>query len=284
MLVTARREARRSIAWITCIMLTLVAAGCSGADDSGTSDDTTTSSAAPSKPTIVCNGADEVNEDDDGAVPALLNGGQLPPGRWTTAETPPCPWALSADELLAVPECRAAATSAGAAPNDESRNGNARVTFSQAGHIQLDDRIEVYTSRRNVDSIRAILAGPGLAGCYTAALEQRATEAESATTVSDVSVSRFTVQPDAAALGLSFPAVAGYAADPGFAEGVDITFTRTSKGESIPVAMRVITFGGGGLMSTLTLTGSPEEVDAIDLTPTLRAAAASYLTMVSPDR
>jgi hypothetical protein len=144
-----------------------------------------------------------VNEDDDGAVVALLNGGQLPPGTWTTAKTPPCPWALSADELLAVPECRATATSAGAAPNDESRNGNARVTFSQAGDIQLDDRIEIYTSRQNVDSIRAILASPSMPECFTAALQQRATEEQPNTKISDVSASRFTVQPDAAALDLT---------------------------------------------------------------------------------
>ena len=48
----------------------------------------------------MCNGTDEFNQDDDGAVQALLAPSQLSPGDWATAELPPCPWALSADELL----------------------------------------------------------------------------------------------------------------------------------------------------------------------------------------
>ena len=194
---------------------------------------------------------------------------------------PPCPWALSADELLLAPECVAAAASAKAPANDQARNGNARTTFNRTGGIQLDDRIEVYTSSQNVDAIRAILAGPSTSACYAAAVRRAA--AERGVTVTDVSVRSFVVQPTAAALGLGFPATPGYAADPGFAAGLNITFTTTAGGSSTPVAMRVITFGSGGLMSTLTLIGgTPADLDAIDLTATLRAAAKDFKAMFGP--
>lgn len=274
----SRPRAPWTIGSILCLLLAVVASGCSSGDDAGESS--STSRAA----TVVCNGADEVNEDDDGAVGALLQGSQLPSNDWTTAATPPCPWALSADELLATPECRAAASSAAAPPNEEARNGNARVTFARADDMQLDDRIEIYTSRQNVDAIRAILAGPSVPACYTAALQRRATDEPAETTVRDVRVSSFAVQPDAAALGLGYPAAAGYPADAGFAEGVNITFTRRTKGSSTPAAMRVITFGAGGLMSTLTLIGStPADLDAVDLTGTLQAAAKNFRGITGQD-
>jgi hypothetical protein len=99
-----------------------------------------------------------------------------------------------------------------------------------------------------------------------------------------VRVTPSAVQPDPAALGLGFPAVAGYAADPGFADAVDITFTRTAKGSSRPVAMRVITFGNGGLMSTVTLIGTTiQDLDAVDLDATLQAAAKSFQAITNPN-
>ena len=101
---------------------------------------------------------------------ALLQPSQLPAGEWTTADPPPCPWALSADELLAAPECRSAAAAADAAANDEARNGNAHVTFAGPDDVEIDDRVEIYTSAQNVDAIRAILVSPSMPECYSAAL------------------------------------------------------------------------------------------------------------------
>ena len=47
--------------------------------------------------------------------------------------------------------------------------------------------------------------------------------------------------------------------------------------------MRVVTFGSGGLMSTVTLIGAtPAELDAIDFAATLRAAAENYLAITDP--
>ena len=277
----SRQAGLRSVGSIACVVLAVLASGCS--DNGGRSPDPSQSNppSGSTKPAaVVCNGANEVNQDDDGAVHALLQPSQLPPGQWTTAQTPPCPWALSADELLAVPACRAAAASANAPANGEARNGNGRVTFARAGGIQLDDRIEIYTSRQNVDSIRAILAAPSMPACYAGALQRRA-DHEPGTTVRDVRVSSFAVQPDAAALGLGFPAVDGYAADAGFADGVNITFTSTTKGSSTPVTMRVIAFGSGGLMSTVSVIGANRaELDAFDLPDTLRAAAKNHRAMM----
>ncbi len=264
---------------LSCVLL-LVASGCAATKDPGPATGT---SPPPSGPTsVVCNGDDEVNQDDEPAVEALLGLSQLLTGDWIIAETPPCPWALSADEILAVPACRAAAASANAPANDEARNGNARTTFTRSDDAQLDDRIEIYTSRQNVDALRAILAGPSMPACYTAAVQQRAA-AEPSTGVDDIHVSRFAVEPDSTELGLGFPATEGYAADPGFAEGVEITFTRTSNGSTEPVAMRVITFGSGGIMSTVTLISATRaDLDAIDLTDTVRAAATEFRTMFGP--
>jgi hypothetical protein len=258
------------------VVVAVVGWGCSGDGSTGPSADSNRSHAAQGAHAVVCSGANEVNQDDDGAVQALLVRSQLPPASWTTSEMSACPWALSADELLAVPECRTAAAAANAPATRETRNGNGRVTFTRADGVQLDDRVEIYTSRQNVDAIRAILAGPSIQACFAAAMQARAAR-EPGTTVRDVEATRFAVQPDAADLDLGFPAVAGYAADAGFVDGVDITFTRTMKGKRAPITSRVITFGSGGLMETMTLIGaSRAELDAIDLTETLQAAAKNF--------
>ena len=181
----------------------------------------------------------------------------------------------------AVPECRAAVASAGAPANDEARNGNARVGYTAVDGIQIDDRIEIYTSRQNVDAIRAILVSPSLPRCYPRALQRHAAD-DHRSTVDDVSVTSFVVQPDAAALGLGFPATKDYAADPGFVHGVDVGFTTTSDGSSQPIAMRVITFGTGGLMSTLTVIGAtPADVDAVDVGTVLGEAARNFTELFS---
>jgi hypothetical protein len=281
-MVISRSAGLRSVGALACGALAMLASGCSDNNGGRSTDPSRSTPASGStKPAaVVCNGANEVNQDDDGAVQALLQPSQLPSGQWTTAQTPPCPWALSADELLVVPACRSAAASANVPANGEARNCNGRVTFARVGGIQLDDRIEIYTSRQNVDAIRAILTAPSMPACFAAALQRHA-DHEPGTTVRDVRVSSFAVQPDAAALGLGFPAVDGYAADAGFADGVNITFTTTTKRSSRPVAMRVITFGSGGLMSTVTVTGANRaELDAFDLTDTLRAAAKNHRAMM----
>ena len=73
-----------------------------------------------------------------------------------------------------------------------------------------------------------------------------------------------------------------YAADPGFVHGVDVGFTSTSDGSSEPIAMRVITFGTGGLMSTLTVIGaSPADVEAVDVSSVLGEAASSFTALFS---
>jgi hypothetical protein len=263
----------------------VVLAGCTGTDHASPSAEATrpsssSTSSAPPDP-VVCDGTDEFNQDDDGAVQALLAPSQLDGGDWTSAELPPCPWALSAEELLAVPECRAAAASAGAPANDEARNGNARVAYMRADGIQIDDRIEIYTSRQNVDAIRAILVSPSLPTCYSRALQRHAAD-DHESTVDHVCVGSFDVQPDAAALGLGFPATEDYAADPGFVNGVDVDFTTTHDGSSEPIAMRVVTFGTGGLMSTLTVIGpTAADVEAVDVSSVLGEAARSFTELFS---
>ncbi len=291
MWMSSHPGAQRLGSSIVCVLLVVLAPACAAKRSSSRPTDThrsrpsSASSATASTPlpplrpsAVVCNGDNDLHEDDDSAVRALLLRSQLPSGAWTRAETSPCPWALSADELLAVPECRRAATAAHAKANDKIRNGNAHVTFNRSGVVQLDDRIEIYTSRQNEDALRANLASRSMPACYSAALRRRA--AEAGMTVGNVSVSRFAVLPDAAALHLGFPAAAGYAADTGFAIGVDLGFTRKTEGSTKPVAMHVITFGSGGLMSTLTLIGaSAADLAAVDLTVTLRHAAKNFRAM-----
>ncbi|MCU1355476.1 MAG: hypothetical protein JWM89_894 [Acidimicrobiales bacterium] len=292
----AHRATPRSIGWTALVLLALVASACSSGSDNArpsrsaprsastsssvSSPSASATSSVPVKP-AVCNGDDEVGQDDDGAAQALLEVPQLRPGDWSYARTPPCPWALSGDELLAVPECRAAAAAGHGPADGRPRNGNARSTFARADGVQLDDRIEIYTSRQNVDAIRAMLRQPSMSACYTAAIRARAAS-EPATTVRDVEVIAFTVRPGPAELRLGFPAVAGYAADAGFAVGTAITFTSTTKGSSKRVAMLVVTFGSGGIMSTLTLIGpTPTALDDVDLPAILKAAAANHRSIFS---
>lgn len=288
---TLRRATLRMAGPILCVLVTVLATGCAAKTGTSQSTDTNRSTATtgPSATTattfapsaVICNGDNEVHQDDEGAMRATLQDSQLPGGAWTVAETPPCPWALTADEILAVPECREAATAARAPANKETHNGNGRVTFTRSDGVHLDDRIEIYTSRQNVDAIRAILASRSMPACYSAALQRRA-DAEPETRVTKVRVSRFDVRPDAKALHLGFPAAAGYAADPGFVVGVNITFTSAAAGSTTRVAMRVITFGSGGLMSTVTLAGrSLADLDAVDLTATLRHAAKNFTAITA---
>ena len=212
----------RAMRW--SLVLTLVA-GCSSSRPPRSASGPVTSPTAPAG--IECDGDDEVNQDDDSAAKGLLLVSQLPPGDWTLAVTPPCSWALSGDEILAVPECRSAASAANAAPSTEARNGNAHRTFGRSDGTQVDVRVEIYTSRQNVDAIRAMLVGPSAPACYAAAVRDRA-EREPATAVDDVRVAPIADLPGPAELDLGFPAVAGYAADAGFVSGVDVSLTRTT--------------------------------------------------------
>lgn len=281
--------------WAAVVLLSLVGAtaACSGsADRADPLVGGTTAAVAPpatggSGGTVVperpCKGDDEQNQDDDNAGGALLLQAQLPAGDWTRLGTPPCPWALSADELLAAGDCRSAASALGTAPNDERRNGNARVTYVNADDVQLDNRIEIYTSRQNVDAVRAVLAEPAVAGCFDASIRARAA-ADVGTTVRDVQVTRAAAELDAPALGLGFPASHGFAADAGFVERVEVTFTMTNHGSSRPVAMRVYLFGAGAAIGTVTLIGTtPADLAAVDMTATLRSAAAGYRALFAPD-
>ncbi|MCU1352438.1 MAG: hypothetical protein JWM05_1647 [Acidimicrobiales bacterium] len=263
-------------------------AGCSSSHDAarpptsaGRATSTATASSTTRPTPVRCNGDGETNVDDDGAQQGLLLVSELPPARWRAAPRPPCPWALSAGELLAVPSCADAARVAGKPVSATPRNGHADFTVVRPDGIQLDDRIEIFPSRQSVDSIRAILLGPSLAPCYAAAVQRRAATM-AGTTVTGIRVSRFAVGADARALGLGFAAVAGYAADPGFVDGVDLTFTQQAGGRRTPVAVRIVTFGAGGLMSTLTLIGpSTTALARFDLATTLRHAAKGFLTMTN---
>ena len=234
---------------------------------------------------IVCNGVGEINQDDPEPGVGVIERTDLPVGRWTPADVPPCPWALSADELLAAPACRAAAVAAGKAPNDESRNGAAHLTFTREdGNVQVDEHVEIYTSSQNVHAIRAILPGPQLAPCVEQALTQ-SLPTHPGTTIGDIVVTAATLPESPADLGLGFPAVEGYAADAGFVAGVDVSFVATAGGARTPVALRSIAFGGGGAMATLTLIGPDlTTLRSIDITPTLRAATSNFQKMFDPNR
>ena len=240
-----------------------------------------TTSSAPPDP-IVCNGTDEFNQDDDGAVQALLQPSQLAAVTGPRAEMPPCPWALSADELLAVPECRAAAASADAPANDEARNGNARVAYTSAHGVQVDDRIEIYTSRQNVDAIRAILVSrslPRVLRTSAAAARGRRPRQHGGRR----SVENFDLQADPPRSASASPPPRTMPPIRGSCTERTSASPTTSEGSSEPIAMRVITFGTGGLMSTLTLIGAtPADVDAVDVSHVLRGAASSFTAMFEP--
>jgi hypothetical protein len=272
---------RAPVVGALALSLAALVAACRTSDQSASpatsASGATTATTAPSR--VACDGDNEHGEDDDDATVGLLGRTQYPSGEWLAAPAAPCSWALSTDELLVTPACLDAASAAGAPANDEARNGNAHIRIARADGVQLDDRVEIYTSRQNVDALRAVLAGPARAPCFDSALLRRTQP--SGANITDVHVSPTPAPLDAAALDVGFPAAAGFAADPGFIDGTDISFRAGPDGP--PVAMRVLTFGSGGGVSTITVVGgSRADLDAVDLTETLRAAGANYRKMFSP--
>jgi hypothetical protein len=228
-----------------------------------------------------CPDADEHNEDDDGAFAALLSLSELPGDGWAVAPAVPCPWALAADDLLAVRSCRDASLAAGASASPEKRNGNGRITYQRRDGVQVDDRIEIYTSAQNVDAIRAILRSAAMPACITDAVAALGA-IDPSTAVTGITVARVDPPADEAALALGFPAVEGYAADPGFVDALEVTFAATAGGTTTAVVLRVVAFGAGGLMSILTVIGpSIAAVATVDLDATLRAAAKDFRAMIN---
>ena len=298
---TSRTRARlpaRTVG-LAAIAALLLLAGCStavdGAKDRGAAGSTTAvAGTAPSgsastgsvpragTPTgQACPDAAERNQDDDGAFEALLSLSELPGDGWSVAPAVPCPWALSADDLLAVSSCREAALAAGASASPERRNGNGRITYQRSDGVQLDDRVEIYTSAQNVDAIRAILPSAAMPTCVADAVTASAARSPSLA-VTGITVSRVDPPADEAALALGFPAVEGYAADTGFVDAVDVSFTVTSGGTATPVALRMVAFGAGGLMSIVTVIGpTATAIATFDLDATLRAAAKDFRTMIN---
>jgi hypothetical protein len=294
---TSRTRARHAAraAGVAAIAALLALAGCTttvdGAKDRGAGGATTGvpgSTAGSSVPRGTappkghpCADADERNQDDDGAFEALLSRSELPGGGWSVAPAVPCPWALSADDLLAMASCREAALAAGASASPERRNGNGRITYQRSDGVQLDDRVEIYTSAQNVDAIRAILPSAAMPTCVADAVTASAARSPSLA-VTGITVSRVDPPADEAALALGYPAVEGYAADTGFVDAVDVSFTVTSGGTATPVALRMVAFGAGGLMSIVTVIGhTATAIATFDLDATLRAAAKDFRAMIN---
>src|SRR5689334_22500772 len=101
-----RRRTSSGLGAAALTVLTLLPVACSTTDGARTGSTETsapTATAAPRAASVRCNGVNEVNPDDPEPGAGLLSRSQLPTGTWGIATTPPCPVALSADELLAVP-------------------------------------------------------------------------------------------------------------------------------------------------------------------------------------
>jgi hypothetical protein len=154
----------------------LLLASCSGAT-STSGPGVTSATAAPGTGVATtappeCDGAGELAEDDDAAESALIGARDLPPGTWTETPESPCALAISGDALLREDECVRAASASSAPPDGKPRNGYAWETWSNEEGTQLDHRVEVYTSRQNVDAIHAALTSRDRASCLEAALRR----------------------------------------------------------------------------------------------------------------
>jgi hypothetical protein len=241
-----------------------------------TNDERVTTTAGTRRPARTATTAnfckdDVVSQDDDiPAQQALLNESQLPSGDWTSKSASLCRWSISGQDLLSISECTAIV--ADAEGLEEERTGNARAAWVRAGGaVLLDDRAELYPSRRKPAAVQALFTGPGLSDCLEAAMRQQAAKAPSVKIV-EIEVSSYEVGLDAAELGV------------GFVDGVSISMKVESNGQSRRVAVRVVSFVLGGGLGTVTVTGTAPagerpDLDAIDLAASVRAAAKNFIAI-----
>jgi hypothetical protein len=212
---------------------------------------------------------DVVSQDDD--IPArrgLLDESQLPSGDWRSKSVSLCRWSISSQDLLSIPECAASAGDAEAL--EEDRTGNARAAWVRAAGaaVLVDDRVELYPSRRKPEAFQALLTSPGLSDCFEAAMRRQAAKAPSVK-VAEIEVGRYEDGLEAAQLGVEFVG------------GVTIAMEVEGNGQSGPVTLRVVSVRAGGGLGTVTVIESPAgrrpAVGAMDLAATVRTAVQNLL-------
>ena len=244
-------------------LVAVIALGCSKTETTApaTRPPRTTTTTAVS----TCEDDPVYRDDDIPAGHALLDDSQLPSGDW--AGTSACRWSTSGQDLLSVPEC--AALTGDPSVSEEQRSGYARKTWVEAnGELRLDQRSELYLSRRKPELVQVAFTSPGVADCFQAAMRAQAAHVPG-TTITDIDVTRYDVGLSAAELGLDFVG------------GVSIAMTVESDGKRVPMAIRVLSLRVGGGLVTMTVTGEGsrgtlQDLDALDLVATVRAAAQSF--------
>jgi hypothetical protein len=238
------------------------------------SDDTpATSAPAAEQAADPCVDDDVPHDDDVGAREGLLQESQLPAGDWTARSTASCRWSRSSQDLLSIPSCAAGAGDAEVLAVEHT--ANARATWIETGgRIRLDSRVEFYPGRQKPDAFRALLSGPQAAECFEAAVRRQAKQAPRVT-VDDIEVSTYDLGFSPAELETQYLE---------FVQGIEITLTTRNDGGPEPVTIRVVNYGGGGVVGVLTVVGTGADantatLDALDLATVVQTAATHLLSM-----
>ena len=172
-------------------------------------------------------------------------------------------WSISAQDLLAVPEC--AQPGLGRRARTEARTGHAFDTWVESGRaVQLHEESELFPSPRRVDATIAALKGAAMGDCVEAALRRQSQQRGDE--ISEIEATRLDVGLRPSDLRLNFVG------------GAEVSLTEQRAGATIPVVLRFVCLGAGGGLVCLTLSaGDAQRLDTIDLAPVVRTAARNLL-------
>jgi hypothetical protein len=256
----------RSRAFAVATVLLVGALGLAACSDDGGNDTTpstleglvTTTSVAAADASCVS----QAQDDDIPAQRSLLAATHLPPeAEWDVATSPTCRWSLTSRDVLTSDACLAAVDEASLA---EARTGTARATWSSAlPPAVLDSQVETYPSDSTPKLYAQVLRDSEQRdACVAAAVRSQAAISPSIP-IGDVEISdeEYDVDP---ATGVTL------------VEGMRVEFA-VEGDERDPIVLRSASFGTGGVVGTLLLSGPAGVVDEVDLAAVVPLAAADLL-------
>jgi hypothetical protein len=245
---------------LVAALVSLIVASCADAKKDAAQPSTSTTTPSTLAPRTTTTEGPLI--DDEPAADALLADAQLPPGKWSAPAASATVWSISAQDLLAVPECAHVGLRGRA--RTEKRTGHAFDTWVGADGVQLHEESELFPSPRRVDAVIAALKSSAGGDCVEAALRKQSQDRGAE--ITGIKTRGFDVGLRPAELRL------------GFVGGADVSMTESRNGVPTAVALRVVCLGFGGGFVCMTLTAdNARRFDDLDLAPTVRTAAKDFL-------
>jgi hypothetical protein len=219
----------------------------------GTTAPSSTTSAPASTTSAQTNGTAAPSADDQQAAEAsLITASDVPAGFTKSTATA----SDSPNPFLGVPEC--APYQKAIKASDDQRTGRAKAAFKTKAGDNLEDEVDVYTDDQIAKDAADVLVDPGFPSCVEAAFK-----ASLKSTVSDGS----TID-SVKATRADLASASDLGVDSATAFTVDITYTVRGQTATLKTGVAMLT--SGRALSQL----SSESPSAVDLGPTVRAAAA----------